>query len=96
MSYTDGQSEDPTKIDSITLSRLIDECKEEQEQISIIEMSEHNSDTRSMASFQQSEISMMQLAKVDRQFENINEARKMLEDIQSSRKLYQDSSVKQE
>jgi hypothetical protein len=48
-------------MDAITLARLIDECREEQEQL--------HSDDRSV-----SELSHMQLERVDRSERNINEA----------------------
>ena len=58
-------------MDEITLARLIDECREEQEQMQV------QSDDRSV-----SELSDMQLQRVDRTERNIREASRIFSDIQ--------------
>ena len=64
-------------IDQTTLERLIDECKQEQDQIDSISQ-KNFTDGQSVVS-RQSELSMMQLSKVDRQERTIQEAQTMLE-----------------
>lgn len=71
---TDGKQ----LIDQITLARLIDECREEQEQHAILPP-DSDPDGRSNYSLvsmvnSQSELSMMQIARVDRQLETLAEA----------------------
>lgn len=58
-------------MDEGTLARLIDECREEQEQMQV------QSDDRSV-----SELSDMQLQRVDRTERNIREASRIFSDIQ--------------
>ena len=58
-------------MDETTLARLIDECREEQESMQV------QSDDRSV-----SELSDMQLQRVDRTERNIREASKIFSDIQ--------------
>lgn len=58
------------KLDSMTLARLIDECREEQEQSQIEQF--HADDKSSVTLYQQSELSMMQLSRVDQSERNLH------------------------
>ena len=62
---TDSISEVTTgsKMDPITLARLVDECREEREQLQLMEVADDKSSQLTV--YKQSELSMMQLAAVD-------------------------------
>lgn len=92
LSYNVNKTEgDNAKIDEGTLARLIDECKEEQEQRSIMEaasdtQSVHSGFTNATNPYQQSELSMRQLARVNDYSKNIMQAQTMLNKITSSQR----------
>ena len=91
-----SEQTDTTKIDSITLARLIEESREEQDQQSLMEVaaSECNSliggqkSNTQIALYKQSELTMMQLARAEEATKPILEAQKVLKEIESDRLQY--------
>ena len=82
-------------IDQTTLARLIEESREEQESTSIMQAAEGSADgidSKSQYSVvarqTQSELSMMQLNRVDRQVQTLGEAQHMLNELQRKRAEY--------
>lgn len=79
------------KLDGITLARLIDECREEQDQHSLMEAaaSEDGNLSRGQLSlYRQSELSLLQVERVEQSSKHIEEARQILDKIQIDKEAF--------
>lgn len=82
MNLASGQ--DPQKLDSITLARLIDECREEQDQHSLMEVAASEDGRMSqgqLSLFRQSELSLLQLERVEQSSKHLDEAKEIIDKI---------------
>lgn len=86
----EASTEDGKKLDPSTLARLIDECREEQEQQSLLEVAigDNQSSNTQIKLYQGSELGQMQLARIDQQTQKIHEANSVLESIKRDREIW--------